>query len=53
MTVKEKLIKEFECAINAVLGDTADCEVKDNNLDNVSAGDIELIANKVKFYLDK
>ena len=49
MTIKEKLLSELECAINAVYGDTADNEY---TTDQVGAGDIDAIAHKVKFYMD-
>lgn len=48
-TVKEKLMAEFECAINAVFGDIAD---KDCNLVDIDKADLEAIKNKVAFYLD-
>lgn len=49
MTVKEKLIEEFGCAITAVLGDVADQEYCEGKVDKL---DLKLIANKVAFYLD-
>jgi len=49
MTVKEKLIQEFGCAITAVFGDEADKETEDVE---ISKSDIEAIAKKVKFYMD-
>lgn len=49
MTVKEKLIQEFGAAIVAVLGDNADLETEDYELDS---GDLEAIHKKVLFYLD-
>ena len=49
MTVNEKLIEEFGCAISAVLGINEDKDVKDYE---ISADDIDEIARKVKFYLD-
>lgn len=48
MTEKEKLLKEFEAAINAILGDDAD---KDSEEVALREGDIDAIARKVKFYL--
>jgi hypothetical protein len=50
MTVKEKLLEEIECAINAVLGDCADKEFEEEYV--VDKGDIDLIAKKTKFYMD-
>ena len=49
MTVKEKLIQEFGCAITAVLGDEADKGTEDVE---ISESDIDAIAKKVKFYMD-
>lgn len=49
MTVKEKLMQELECAINAVFGDDADKETEDVE---ISKSDIDAIAHKVKFYMD-
>lgn len=48
MTLKEKLLKEFECAINSVYGDVAEYDIEDVNIEE---SDIEAIAHKVKFYL--
>ena len=48
MTKEEKLMQEFECAIYAVLGDAKEEEFDDD----ITAGDIQLIAQKVMFYLD-
>ena len=50
MTVKERLVEEFTCAINAVLGDCAYME--DEEEYKVDRGDIEMIAKKVLFYMD-
>ena len=49
MTVKEKLLQELECAINAVYGDVAD---QDADEVEIEAADVEAIAKKTKFYLD-
>ena len=49
MKVREKLLQEFEAAINAELGDLAEEEAENAT---IGTGDIDLIANKVKFYLD-
>ncbi len=49
MTVYEKLMEEFGAAITAVLGDQADKEMDEVELDVL---DIEAIAKKVAFYLD-
>lgn len=46
-TPKERLLEEFECAINAVLGDCAD----DENYE-IECADIDSICHKVKFYMD-
>lgn len=48
-TVKEKLMVEFECAINAVFGSLAE---KECDLVDIDARDLEAIKNKVAFYLD-
>lgn len=48
MTVREKLLQEFECAINAELGDLAERDVKEVRF---LSGDIDAIARKVKWYL--
>ena len=50
MTVKERLLEEVECAINAVLGDYA--EMEDEEEYKVDRGDIEMIAKKTMFYMD-
>ena len=47
MTVKEKLLKEFEAAINAVFGDETDSEEYELN-----EADIEAVKEKVLFYMD-
>ena len=49
MTVREKLMQEFEAAIEAVYGDVAE---DDEEYVEIEAGDIDAIARKVKFYLD-
>jgi hypothetical protein len=49
MTIAEKLQEEFNCAINAELGDVADQEYEEGS---VSKEALSLIANKVAFYLD-
>ena len=52
MTIKELLMVEFECAINAVFGDVADKEIEPSELcDEVSKEDIDYIVKKVKFYI--
>lgn len=50
MSIYEKLIEEFGCAIVAVFGDKAD-EIF--STEKVEKGDLEAIARKVAFYLDK
>jgi len=50
MTVKERLVEEFTCAINAVLGELAEAE--DEEEYKVDKEDINLIAKKVLFYMD-
>lgn len=50
MTIREKLLQEFGAAIIAIFGDIAE---KEYDAKQVSAGDIDSIAHKVKFYLDK
>lgn len=52
MTVYEKLLEEFGCAINAILGDVADKEWE-NSSEDVSREDIIAMSKKVCFYLDK
>lgn len=50
MTIYEKLLEEFGCAINAIFGDLADEEYDE---EKVSKDDLMAIAKKVAFYLDK
>lgn len=50
MTICEKLLQEFGCAIYAVLGDVAHKEFEDDT--QISSEDLIAIAKKVKFYLD-
>ena len=50
MTIKEKLLQEFEAAISAVFGDIAEQEY---NANEISASEIVAISQKVVFYLDK
>ena len=49
MTVKDKLLVEFECAIIAVFGDKALEEISEDN--QISNEDLEIIKKKVEFYL--
>ena len=49
MTVKKRLLDEFECAINAVFGDEAEQEFDDVEF---TEADLDLIVKKVKFYMD-
>lgn len=49
MTNKEKLLQEFECAINAVLGDIANHHYVRH--EEITEYDIDDISKKVKFYL--
>ena len=49
MTVKEKLLEEFSCAITAIYGDLADKPFCDVAIDKE---ELEAIKNKVEFYLD-
>lgn len=49
MTIYEKLMEEFGCAISSVLGDLAEQEYCEGKVDKL---DLELIAKKVAFYLD-
>ena len=52
MTIKDLLLIEFECAINAIFGDVADKEIEASELcEEVSKEDIDAIAKKVKFYV--
>ena len=51
MSNKEKLLEQFGCAINAVLGDLAE-EDFDSEENTITKGDIKLIAQKVIFYMD-
>lgn len=48
MTVREKLLEEFGCAISAILGDNEDKDIKEYQVDDA---DIDDIARKVKWYL--
>lgn len=50
MTVYEKLMEEFGCAITAVFGDLADEDYEDGK---VTLDDLDAIKRKVAFYLDK
>lgn len=50
MTIKEELVQQFECAINATFGDMGEEEF---DISKVSKSDITNIADKVCFYLDK
>ena len=60
-TIKEILLREFECAIDAVYGTKADKEIDSELLnvvtlddaltEEVDSADIDEIAKKVKFYL--
>lgn len=49
MTVKEKLLQEFECAINAIYGDVADMDTEEVE---ITRSDLEAIKRKVLFYMD-
>lgn len=49
MTIKERLMEEFECAIMATFGDKADKKEEEVEL---SKFDIDSIAMKVKWYMD-
>ena len=49
MSIYEKLIEEFGCAITAVFGDKADEEY---NEDNFHYSELVAICKKVEFYLD-
>ena len=49
MTIKEKLLQEFEASISATFGSRENDEYE---TDEVSASDIDYIAHKVKFYMD-
>ena len=50
MTTKEKLLEEFGCAIDAILGDEADKEYDAD--ESLEKGYIDEIARKVIWYLD-
>ena len=52
-TNKEKLLEEFEVAIVAIFGDLSDEEYNEDTDTDISAGDIDAIARKVKFYMDR
>ena len=55
MTYREYLLQQFNCAINAVLGDLAEDDVLDERLDSkdvINDSLIDEISNKVKFYID-
>lgn len=49
MTIEDKLLLEFSCAIKAIYGDRTEEKYEG---ENVSSEDIEAICRKVKFYLD-
>ena len=49
MTIKEKLLEEFEAAIYATFGVLQEEDTSDYVL---TASDIDAVAQKVKFYLD-
>ena len=49
MSVKEKLLQELACAIDAVYGDEAEKDVDENP---ITSSDIDAVARKTKFYLD-
>ena len=49
MTVKEKLLQELACAIDAVYGDAAEEDAEENP---ITSNDIDAVAKKTKFYLD-
>ena len=49
MTVNEKLMDEFGCAISAIFGDLEDEEYEEGK---VSFDDLLAIARKVAFYMD-
>ena len=50
MTTKEKLLEEFGCAIDAILGDEADKEYDAD--ESLEKSYINEIARKVIWYLD-
>lgn len=49
MTIKEKLLEQYGAAIIAALGDDADKDIDEYEIDSA---DIDAITHKVKFYLD-
>ena len=49
MIVKEKLMQEFGCAIEAIFGDIAE---EDFDLEKVNKEDLLAVAKKATFYLD-
>lgn len=49
MTLKEQLLQEFECAIEAIFGGDTD---KEFNIEEIDANTLNAIARKVAFYLD-
>lgn len=50
MTIKERLLQEYECAIYHCFGDIQDEEYND---DRVLISDLDYINRKVKSYLNK
>lgn len=48
-TVKERLVREFGCAVTAILGDIADQDAEDTP---VSEGDLLGMMRKMMFYMD-
>ena len=49
MTVKEKLLQQFEAAINATFGDRAD---EDYDKYGMTKADLLAVTSKVTWYLD-
>lgn len=49
MTVRDKLIQEFDCAISAIFGEI---EYEDYSETPVTRDDLMAIARKAAFYLD-
>lgn len=48
-TIRERLLEELDCAITAELGDNAEKDEKEYQVD---ASDIDAIAKKVKWYME-
>lgn len=53
MTVEEVLLKQFKAAIRATFGDFANEEYTEDTDTDISSEDINELARKVNFYMDR